>query len=181
MPCQPWPCRTSCILNLVDSSHPSIRAPVPDAHCCAMPCYAMALPAPALYSKTRRLEPGLVFYFQYPSSSPDRSAVQTIHIRQRLLPRSPSPFSKSSQVEWSANKHPCRPGLSQRMLAFRVLVIQVIQPQSGARVSLACLPACLPLHIFQWALCNWSCWRCAAGAGAGACTGSSAVVSPSLL
>jgi hypothetical protein len=70
-------------------------------------------------------------------------------------PSPPSPDSKSSsQSEWSANKHPTHP--------CRRWSIQV-NPQNQPPVWGSTFSLCLPLHNFQWALCNWC---CAAGAGA---------------
>ena len=125
-----------------------------------------------------------MFCFQYPSSVPDRSTVQTMPYQTTLAAPVPKPFTQSrlrvcgapiSTLAVLSSLSACLPSecWSSRSSS----------PSSslGLEFLFACLSACLPAClsiIFSGPCATGSCWRCAAGAGA--CTCSSAVVSPSL-
>lgn len=106
---------------------------------------------------------GSVLDFQSPISSYSQIDPQCrlCQIRQRLLPpQSPKPGLKivvSEQVERQLASLPT----SQCMLCPS----ESGHPGQPAPVWGSSFSLCLPLHNFQWALCNWC---CAAGAGAGA-------------
>jgi hypothetical protein len=104
---------------------------------------------------------GSVLDFQSPISSYSQIDPQCrlCQIRQRLLPpQSPKPGLKivvSERVERQLASLPT----SQCMLCPS----ESGHPGQPAPVWGSSFSLCLPLHNFQWALCNWC---CAAGAGA---------------
>jgi hypothetical protein len=98
MPCQPWPCRTSCILSKTSSIRATKSREGSCARCISL-CHAMPCPASSQQQHCKlaglTLEPGLVFCFQYPSSVPDRSTVQTMPYQTTLAAPVSKPFTQS--------------------------------------------------------------------------------------
>jgi hypothetical protein len=121
--------------------------------------------------------PGLVFYFQSPlHSSPDRSTVQTMPYQTTLACPSPQARTQNRlRVSGAPISIPAVLSVQCRLALPKAGRPGHPAPAWGSSFS-ACF-ACLPLHNFQWALCNWSCWRCCAGAGPLSLL--SALVSPS--